>query len=180
MRPSIEQTIEVKQACAEHVSPVRAVLAACVRHLRDQGIDQWDDVYPDLDTVEHDIASGTLYVALEGAHCIGALCLNEEADEAYATVTWGGEEPALIVHRLCVLPSEQGRGVASRLMDVAEAEGARRGYASIRLDAYSGNPRAVGLYTRRGYATAGHVYFPRRTLPFACMEKALPARPARK
>lgn len=173
MPASSEHAINIAQARANHVAAVRAVISACVQHMYDSGVDQWDDIYPDLHAVEKDVADGTLYVALEQARCIGAVCLSEEQDEVYGTVDWSGSEPALVVHRLCVSPSEQGRGVASLLMDFAEAEGARRGYASIRLDAYTGNPRAVGLYARRGYATAGQVYFPRRTQPFECMEKPL-------
>jgi hypothetical protein len=55
-------------------------------------------------------------------------------------------------------------------MDFAESHAARSGYASIRLDAYTGNPRSVQLYRRRGYREVGQVYFPRRTLPFWCFE----------
>jgi GNAT superfamily N-acetyltransferase len=141
--------------------------------MRGDGIDQWDDVYPDLQAVEQNVADGTLYVALEDDRCLGSVCLSEEQDEAYKTVRWSGSEPVLVVHRLCVSPSEQRRGVASLLMDFAEAKAAEFGYASIRLDAYTGNPQAVALYARRGYSVAGEVRFPRRAHPFKCMEKTL-------
>ena len=36
------------------------------------------------------------------------------------------------------------------------------GYACIRLDAYTGNPRAMALYERRGYRQIGQARFPRR------------------
>jgi ribosomal protein S18 acetylase RimI-like enzyme len=41
------------------------------------------------------------------------------------------------------------------------------------LDVYTGNERAVRLYERRGYTVAGQVFFPRRELPFYCMEKTV-------
>jgi len=45
--------------------------------------------------------------------------------------------------------------------------------ACIRLDAYTGNPRALALYEKRGYQRIGQAYFPRRELPFDCFEKVV-------
>jgi ribosomal protein S18 acetylase RimI-like enzyme len=163
--------MRIVQANQEHVHPVIGLLSECISDLRRRGIYQWDDVYPNLDTVAKDVADRTLYVALQADRCLGAVCLSEEQDEAYQEVNWVGHEPVLVIHRLCVAPAHQGRGIASRLMDFAEAFAEEKGYASIRLDAYTGNERAVELYERRGYTVVGQVFFPRRELPFYCMEK---------
>ena len=47
------------------------------------------------------------------------------------------------------------------------------GYTTIRLDAYSGNPRALHFYECRGYQKAGQLFFPGRELPFYGYEKIL-------
>ena len=101
------------------------------------------------------------------------MTLNREQDAAYQTVQWLGGEPVLVVHRLCVDPVHQGLGLGNRLIDFAEDYARRNAYASIRLDAYTGNPTAVRLYERRGCRNAGQVYFPRRRPPFLCFEKIL-------
>ena len=90
--------------------------------------------------------------------------LNEWQSPEYVELTWDRARP-LVVHRLCVHPERQKTGAARILMDFAETEAARRGYDSIRLDTYTGNPRAVALYERRGYRIAGYVRFRRRKLP---------------
>ncbi|OBR65873.1 hypothetical protein A7K91_18030 [Paenibacillus oryzae] len=48
-----------------------------------------------------------------------------------------------------------------------------RGYGSSRLDVYSGNELAFHFYKKLGYEIRGEVTFPRRPLPFYCMEKEL-------
>ena len=80
--------------------------------------------------------------------------------------------PIIVIHRLAVTPEFQGAGLAKRLMSFAEISAAKAGYATIRLDAYSGNEAVVGFYTRRGYKKAGEIFFPRRELPFVCMERS--------
>ena len=165
--------MRIIQAHDEHVHPAMDLLSDCIRDLRRHGINQWDDIYPNLDTVTKDVAGRTLYVALQENRCLGAVCLTEEQAAAYREVSWVGGEPAFVIHRLCVAPAQQGRGILSRMVDFAEGFAEEKGYASIRLDAYTGNERAVRLYERRGYTVAAQVFFPRRRLPFYCMEKLL-------
>lgn len=138
-----------------------------------KGIDQWDAVYPNEEVVERDVNYGSQYILEDGERCLAAVTLNEEQDPAYRNVQWSGGEPVLVIHRLCVDPAYQGTGLGKRLMDFSEGWAIRNAYASIRLDAYTGNPSAVKLYEHRGYRKAGQVYFPRRTRPFFCFEKIL-------
>ena len=58
-------------------------------------------------------------------------------------------------------------------MDFAESFAMEHGFSCIRLDAYTGHPPALALYERRGYDRVGQVYFPRRELPFDCVEKTI-------
>jgi ribosomal protein S18 acetylase RimI-like enzyme len=61
--------------------------------------------------------------------------------------------------------------VAKLLMAFAEAQARERGYAVLRLDAFTGNLRAMGLYERLGYRKAGEVIF--RKGRFFCYEKTV-------
>jgi ribosomal protein S18 acetylase RimI-like enzyme len=157
-----------------HIDAAWDVMRRCKAALTARGIHQWDDVYPARDVIAADVARGALFV-LEDEHgrCVGSVALDETQSEEYQSLTWTSPEPALVVHRLCVDPAEQGKGLARRLMDFAESLAVERGYASIRLDAYTGNPRSVQLYRRRGYREVGQVFFPRRALPFWCFELPL-------
>jgi ribosomal protein S18 acetylase RimI-like enzyme len=167
--------MKIVQARKEQIPTVVGLLAACMRTMRNNGIDQWDDIYPNEEIVMKDVNDLSLYVLEENDLCIGAVSLNQEQDVAYQQVNWLGGEPVLVVHRLCIDPNYQGAGLGSRLMDFAEEHAKRNAYASIRLDAYTGNPTAFRMYERRGYRKAGQVFFPRRRLPFFCFEKILAA-----
>jgi GNAT superfamily N-acetyltransferase len=169
----LNRRMAIIQARQEHAAVVQGIIQACLQALRQAGIFQWDELYPNPELIEADIRYGSLYLAQESENCLGAVSLNEHQEAAYQQVNWHGSQPVLVVHRLCVAPAYQGKGIAGRLMDFAEDLARRRGYASLRLDAYSGNPKAVRLYEGRDYRKAGQVYFPRRILPFFCFEKIL-------
>jgi ribosomal protein S18 acetylase RimI-like enzyme len=79
----------------------------------------------------------------------------------------------LVIHRLAINPVQQGKGFAKRLISFAEGEILRMDFKSIRLDAFSGNLKALMLYEGMGYQKRGEVNFPGRNLPFICFEKIL-------
>jgi ribosomal protein S18 acetylase RimI-like enzyme len=169
----MNQRIDIVRARQDQASSIMEVIRACVHSMRRAGIFQWDEIYPSRELIEEDVRDGSSYLAQANGVILGAVCLNEQQDAVYQQVRWCGIEPVLVVHRLCVDPACQGQGIASRLMDFAEEYARQHAYASIRLDAYTGNPSAVKLYETRGYRKAGQVYFPRRELPFYCFEKIL-------
>lgn len=163
--------MNIQHAEFEEASVVVGILGRCDEAMRANGICQWDNVYPNLDVVETDARSGSLFVAREGDACVGAVALNDLQPEQYGSLPWRCTDGrVLVIHRLCVHPEWQQRGVGSRLMDFAEGFGRTHGFNSIRLDAYTGNPAAIALYVKRGYQRIGQTFFPRRPLPFDCFE----------
>ena len=102
------------------------------------------------------------------------IAINEDQSSEYNNLSWVCNEGKVIVfHRLAVQPNKQRTGIAKELMDFAENYANNNEFTSIRLDAYSGNPKALRLYEQRGYKIVGQVYFPMRELPFNCYEKVI-------
>ena len=107
-------------------------------------------------------------------NCLGFISINEDQSPEYKELVWSDEGGrVLVIHRLAVNPEWQKQGVGRQLMDFAENYAMKKGYTSIRLDAYSGNPGALNLYECRGYKKVGQLFFPRRELPFYCYEKMI-------
>ena len=141
-------------------------------HLRAKNIFQWPDSYPSRETVRKDIDRKELYVLWTNGRIAGAVCLNQEQEEAYKNVAWSFDDrKVMVVHRLVVDPSLQGGGLGQALMDFAERLATEEGYTSIRLDAYTGHERTRWFYERRGYMLRGEVMFPQRDTPFWCFER---------
>ncbi|MBI3556098.1 MAG: GNAT family N-acetyltransferase [Deltaproteobacteria bacterium] len=146
------------------------LIQKCIQRMRENGIDQWDEIYPDKTLLEKDIQSRTIYVCESGGQLSGCVTLNDVQDPAYASIDWGLEEPPIgIIHRLMVSPDFQGRGLGRALMSHIEKEAMHQGIRTIRLDAFTGNPAALAVYEKIGYKRAGIVQF--RKGPFWCFEK---------
>lgn len=61
------------------------------------------------------------------------------------------ENERFLLDGICVAPAARGQGVGTLLLEAICAEAQARGYAGIRLDVVSSNPRARLLYERFGF-----------------------------
>jgi ribosomal protein S18 acetylase RimI-like enzyme len=142
--------------------------------MNENGIPQWDDIYPSRETFKCDIEQESLFVAFTpGQKIAGCIVLNCFQDEEYKQINWeftGGK--IAVIHRLMVLPEYEGAGVAKDLLAFAEACAGRKGFEAVRLDMFKQNRRAVAFYKKHGYITRGTVQF--RKGEFFCAEKILP------
>jgi len=165
---------EIRLCFPDESQYVFDIITRCKLDLERQGIYQWTAHYPTLHTIEQDIAQGQLYQISIDNQLAGIINISTIQEEAYKRVNWQyPETSSLVIHRLAVDPLYQRRGLAGKLMDYAENQGATKGFESIRLDAYTGNKLSLTFYEKRGYIKRGEVMFPHRQLPFHCYEKQL-------
>ncbi len=109
------------------------IVKDATRHMDEQGIPQWDEIYPNNEILMKDIERQELYVIETEGRLAGSITLSEDQPPEYASVPWRYVGRALVVKRLSIAPHCQRRGLASRLMDFAEETAAAAGYDCIRL-----------------------------------------------
>lgn len=147
---------------------------AVTNHLKENGSDQWNRFYPNRWVIGKDLKMENLYGIKVDNTVIGAVVVNDKQSDKYSSVQWTDQEgiPACI-HRLAVHPKHQGKGIGKVLLSFAEEKAQKDGFSSIRLDVYSANPEALGMYRRANYKEMGEIMFPFRKVPYYCFEKVL-------
>jgi ribosomal protein S18 acetylase RimI-like enzyme len=138
--------------------------------MESEGIHQWDHIYPDRATLQTDIEKRHMQIIEMDGQVAGMLSINDEQSPEYRKVQWHYPGRALVIHRLTIAPTHRRQRLATRLMEFAERTAEIQGYDTIRLDAFTQNPGATGLYEHLGYKKAGTVQF-RKGL-FFCFEKS--------
>ena len=117
-------------------------------------------VYPTRRVAERGVADGALYVMEEGGKLCASMLLNHAQLDIYAAVAWrypAAPEKVLVIHTLCVPPSQAGKGAGKRMVRFALEEAVRRGCDVIRIDTWEHNGPAANLYRRLGFRDAGRV-----------------------
>jgi ribosomal protein S18 acetylase RimI-like enzyme len=162
--------VMVRPGLIEELPHLCTLVSLAVRHMKNQGIDQWDELYPNQAILAQDLESRSLQVAERAGEAQGFIVLDEIQSPEYESVPWQYHGRVLTVHRLTIDPACQRQGLASLLMDFAEKRAVTEGYQCIRLDAFIQNPGSCALYEKKGFRKAGEVRF--RKGDFYCYEKA--------
>lgn len=165
--------MEITKVSPGELDSVMALVSDAIRNMEDNGIHQWDEVYPDRTVFEKDIEFEELYCLKLETVITGIVTLNDEQSAEYGSIQWSDTRNPLVIHRLCIMPGSQGKGLAKILVRFAENFAREHNYSSIRLDAFTGNPKALRLYNSLQYQQKGIVKF--RKGAFFCYSAFLPA-----
>ena len=145
---------------------------AAVSEMDRNGINQWDNIYPDKDIIVNDVLSGQMYVGTLNGIIVSAFVINIECDVEYNNGSWCFPNARYkIVHRLCVNPLYQNKGIGSQTMVYIENFLKAQGIEAIRLDAFTQNPYALKLYEKLEYKKVGFANW--RKGKFYLMEKKI-------
>ena len=130
-------------------------------HLREQGIDQWQDGYPNLDSIRADIIAERGYFILEGDEAVGYMCLDFEGEPVYSQLDgkWQSDGKYAALHRLAVSDNGRGKGYGKMAFQLAEEYCKKQGINSIRVDTKDTNPKMRHVITSNGYKYCGDVYY---------------------
>ncbi len=148
-----------------------SLVGNAIVEMEKNGIYQWDDIYPARIDFEEDIKNENLYVAREGDELAAFYVISDECDEQYDNATWQFGDSYYVLHRFCVSPDKQNKGVGRAVLAHIEEQIKDMGYKSVRLDTFTENPYAQRLYRHNGYEARGYADW--RKGRFDLMEKAL-------
>ena len=145
------------KANTNQINEVFSVFSAAIINMEKQGIHQWDEIYPDKEIIAEDIARNQMYIGKIDNKITVCFVLSEEFDEEYKNGKWQWPDAKFcIIHRLCVSPDFQNRGIAAETLKYIENLCKSQGYDSIRLDCFTENPYSRKLYDKAGYSVIGY------------------------
>ena len=164
--------LKFRKAKEDDFDSVFQVFVDAIAEMNRKNISQWDELYPDREILKDDISKNQMYLGITDGGIACAYVVNSECDEEYDNGDWRYPTASFrVIHRLCVNPIFQNKGVGKHTVEHIEAEQKAEGFETIRLDAFTLNPYAMKMYDRLGYVKVGSIYW--RKGRFWLLEKKL-------
>ena len=164
----------IRKANKTDLENIMKMYKSCVKGMLENGIDQWDDTYPNSNIISEDLNFGTYYVAEIDGIIIGGVNIDKNQDDTYLALDWEDKSDSfLVVHRLGVKEEFWNKKIGKYLMLFTEKLVIEKELKSIRLDTYSGNPKAMEFYRRLGYAEIGTIDLKLDKDKYYCFEKII-------
>ena len=164
--------MSIRKANINDLSYIMNMYKSCVHGMLKHGVTQWDKTYPNTQVVKQDIIAKTYYVFIEKKIIIGGINIDRKQDPAYLNIKWNGKNSDfLVVHRLGVMYNCWNKKVGKKLMFFAEKLAKEKKLNFIRLDTYSGNPKAIAFYQHLNYKNLGPIFLKPNKNEYYCFEK---------
>ncbi|WP_223608015.1 GNAT family N-acetyltransferase [Chryseobacterium sp. OSA05B] len=150
---------KLRKAEIEDRNAIWAIIQQSIERRKQDGSTQWQNGYPNMGTVESDIAKGFGYVmTVDGEIAVyAALILNDEP--AYSTIegAWLSDGEFVVVHRVAVDGKFAGQGMVKKLFDHIEDFTRSHEIQSIKVDTNYDNIAMLKILESKGYSYCGEV-----------------------
>ena len=152
--------MEFRKSELRDIPEMVGIINDAVAFLRDSGVNQWQDGYPNEAVLKNDIALGRSYVLTDGGSVVGTVVLSFEKDHCYDDIDgkWLNDEPYAVIHRSAVSAKARGKGCGRRLYEECERLAAQNGFMNIRVDTHRDNKVMNTMLTQYGYTMCGTIF----------------------
>ncbi|MGJ1433675.1 N-acetyltransferase family protein [Sphingobacterium spiritivorum] len=164
----------LRQAGIGDIDRIWTILQQAIELRKQDGSRQWQDGYPNLDTIRHDIESGYGHILFQEDAIIGYVAVIFDGEPAYDSLEgkWLSDQSYAVVHRLAVAQDIKTKGTATFIMQQVEAVAVANKVYSIKVDTNYDNLAMLRIFEKLGYSYCGEVYF--RGSARKAFEKLLP------
>ena len=152
----------LKKATVAQIPSIWIILQQAIEQRKRDGSQQWQNGYPNEQTIQTDIANGCGYVIVNDLGAtIGYVALIFGIEPAYYQIDgqWLTNEDYLVVHRVAVADTEKGKGTATFLFTMIEDFCKKQGVSSIRVDTNFDNVPMLRILQKANYTYCGEVFF---------------------
>ncbi|MDB9990162.1 GNAT family N-acetyltransferase [Flavobacteriales bacterium] len=149
------------------------ILKDAIQRRKEDGSNQWQDGYPNMDVVKNDIERKIGFVLTQNDNIIGytAVIINNEPDYINIEGKWLTNQDFMVYHRVAISKKFLAKGMAKKMMKLIEEYALSKNIYSLKADTNHDNIPMLKIFEKMGYSFCGTVHI--RQSPRKAYEKVL-------
>jgi GNAT superfamily N-acetyltransferase len=153
--------LQLQKASTSHIPKIWEIIQKAIQRRKADGSKQWQDGYPNQESIKNDIRYEEGFVLTEGENIIGycAVLINDEPEYANIEGKWLTEGDFVVYHRVAVAEEYLGKGFAKLMIESIHQYATEKGIKSVKADTNFDNQAMLKLFEKLGYQYCGEVYF---------------------
>jgi len=154
-------TIKFRKASSEDLPIIWSILEDAIARRKADGSNQWQDGYPNENSVLSDIEKDAGFVLTGDEKVIGycAVLINDEPEYAKIQGKWKTNGDFVVYHRVAIAKDYIGKGLAKEMLKHIETFALEDNIHSIKADTNFDNGAMLHLFESMGYEYCGEVFF---------------------
>lgn len=162
-----------RKANYKDADSIWTILQQAIERRKNDGSKQWQDGYPNPNSINEDIEKGVGYVLLDDEKVIGYSAVLINYEPAYEDIDgkWLSNGDFIVVHRVAISEDYIGQGLSKKIFEYIEGVAKQNSIKSIKVDTNFDNLAMIKILDRLDYIYCGEVHF--RGSPRKAFEKLL-------
>ena len=157
----------LRKATITDIPIIWEILQQAIEQRRKDGSNQWQNGYPNEQTIHDDISNGCGYVLVDNELVISYAAIVFGVEPAYNELKgkWLAYDDYAVVHRVAVTNAIKGKGIATHIFTLIEGLCMEQNVFSIKVDTNFDNIPMLKILHKLGYTYCGEVQyngFPRK------------------
>lgn len=143
------------------VDGVMKIISQAQSYFKLSDIDQWQNNYPNEDTIINDIENGYSYVLENDNEIIATLALSFDEEVTYNEIyegEWLSNKEYAVIHRVAIADDLKGKGICSDLIKYVEDISLKSDVHSIKIDTHEDNISMRRLLEKNNFKYCGIIY----------------------
>lgn len=153
--------MEFRKAFKSDANSIMNIIKQAQDYFKEQEIDQWQDNYPNYETVCNDITNNYGYVLLKDNIIIGTAAVSFDGEKTYEHIydgEWISDGEYVVIHRIAIDSKYKGKGLASLILENVEKICLGKNVHSIKIDTHRENLAMQKLLKKNGFKYCGIIY----------------------
>lgn len=149
-----------REAKKEDIESILEVISHAKEYMKRNNSTQWNENYPNKETIINDIENNIGYVLIVKNLIRGYIVVDFSDDEIYKNIKgkWKTSDSYASIHRCAIHKELRGRGYGSELFKFAEKLALSKNIRSVRVDTAPENETMKYLFNKNGYEYCGTVF----------------------
>lgn len=141
----------------EDLNQVMTIINQAIQYFKEHNIDQWQDGYPNEDTIIQDIKNNEAYVLEDNGNVIATCMITIKGEPTYKEIKgdWLSDSDYICVHRIALNNKYKGNGLASKVLE--NAIKLYPEYQDIRFDTHDDNLSMQRFLLKNGFTYCGDI-----------------------
>ncbi len=143
------------------IPEIMEIISSAQKYLKQKGIDQWQNNYPNSETIRKDIKNGNSYLIEDEEKITAAAAIIFGEDPTYDYIEageWIAEGEYGVIHRAAVREEFKGQGLMAEIFKETYRMGRARKATSIRIDTHPENSAMQRAIEKENFKYCGIIY----------------------
>lgn len=152
--------MEFRKSLPSDSDSILNIIKQAQAYFKKQGINQWQNGYPNQETIRRDMEKQYGYVLTREGDVVATVAVSFDGEETYRQIfdgEWLSDGEYAVIHRIAVAEHWKGCGLSSEIIRQVEKICVGKGVRSMKIDTHSDNFSMQRLLSKNGFRYCGKI-----------------------